>query len=144
MNYIFPYDNIIVGILIFFIGFVFHWIGQLISVVNWDFATKIGLQESILPKEYRVYERAIAVADSLIGWLYGFAAVGLFLNLPWGYKLSWFPGVIFIYHSFSFWFWTMNRNRDGNKLESNTMRVGWTIANFITGILAILLAWNAS
>lgn len=40
---IFPYANIIVGILVLIIGFVFHWIGQLISVINWDLATKLTL-----------------------------------------------------------------------------------------------------
>jgi len=144
MNYLFPYDNIVAGILVLVIGFVFHWIGQLVSIINWGFATKIGIQESKMPKEYKVYEHAIAVADSLIGWLYGIVAVGLFLNVSWGYKLAWFPGVIFVYHSFSFWFWTMNRNKDGNKLESDIMRISWFIANFITGALAILLAWNAT
>jgi hypothetical protein len=144
MNHLFPYDNIIIGILILIIGFGFHWIGQLVSIINWEFATKIGIQESELPKEYKVYEHAIAVSDSLIGWLYGFAVLGLFLNVYWGYKLAWFPGVIFLYHSFNYWFWTMNRRRDGNKLESDIMRIGWFLANFTTGILAILLAWNAS
>lgn len=143
MHYLFPYDNIVVGILIFIIGFLFHWVGQTISVINWKFATKIGLQESKLPNEYRIYEQAIAVADSLLGWLYGVAAVGLFLNAAWGYKLAWFPGVIMIYHSISFWFWTKNRNKVGNKLESNELRIGWTIVNFLTGALAIYLAWNA-
>jgi hypothetical protein len=82
-----------------------------------------------MPKEYRVYEHAIAVADSIIAWLYGFAAIGLFLNVTWGYKIVWFPGIILTYHSISFWFWTMNRNKEGNKLESNAIRIGWTIAN---------------
>lgn len=144
MNSLFPYDNYIVGVLIFIVGFVFHWIGQLISVLNWDFATKIGLQESNMPKEYRVYEHAIAVADSLLGWIYGIAAVGLIFNISWGYKLAWLPGTVFVYHGISFWFWTKNRNKDGNRLESNTMRVGWAIVNIVTGILAILLAWNAA
>lgn len=144
MTHLFPYDNIVTGILILVVGFGFHWIGQLVSVTNWGFATKIGIQETNMPKEYKVYEHAIAVADSLIGWLYGLAALGLFLNVSWGYKLAWFPGVILVYHSFSFWFWTKNRNNDGNKLESNAMRIGWSFANFVTGILAILLAWNGS
>ena len=82
MNHLFPYDNIVIGILIFIIGFIFHWLGQLISVINWNFALKIGLQESALPKEYKVYEHAIAVADSLLGWIYGVAAIGLSLMLP--------------------------------------------------------------
>ena len=144
MTHLFPYDNIVIGVLIFIVGFCFHWIGQLVSVINWKFASKIGLQEPKLPKEYKVYEHAIAIADSLIGWVYGFAALGLILNVSWGYKFAWFPGIILLYHSLSFWFWTSNRNRDGNKLESNVMRIGWSLANFATGILAILLAWNAS
>ena len=143
MNHLFPYDNIVIGILIFIIGFIFHWLGQLISVINWNFALKIGLQESALPKEYKVYEHAIAVADSLLGWIYGVAAIGLFLNASWGYKLAWIPSVVFIYHSLSFWFWTMNRRRDGHKLTSDALRIGWTLANFTTGVLTILVLWNA-
>jgi len=144
MNYLFPYDNIVAGILIFLIGFCIHWMAQLISVFNWEFATKLGLQEPGMPREYKVYEHASAAADSLIGWIYGIAAIGLFLDESWGYKLAWIPGSILLYHSISFWFWTGNRNRDGNKLESTKLRIVWTIANFITGILTILLAWNAA
>ena len=144
MNYLLPYDNIVAGILLFIVGFVFHWIGQLISVINWKFATKLGLQESGLSKEYKVYEHAIAVADSLIGWIYGIAALGLFLNAPWGYKLAWIPGSILLYHSLSFIFLTGNRNRDGNKLESDSARFTWFFVNLFTAIFTILLAWKAS
>jgi len=143
MNEIFPYANIVTGILIFIVGFCFHWIGQLICIINWEFATKLGLAERGLPKEYKVYEHGIAVADVLLGWIYGIAAIGLFISAPWGYKLAWFSGVILIYHSISFWFWTMNRRRDGNKLTPDRIRIGWTLANFITGILAVIVAWNA-
>jgi hypothetical protein len=66
MSEIFPYANIVTGILVFIVGFIFHWLGQLTSVVNWEFAKKKGLQERGLSKEYKVYEHAIAVADSLI------------------------------------------------------------------------------
>ena len=144
MNHLFPYDNIVAGILILIVGFGFHWIGQLVSSINWEYATKIGIQEPGMPKEYKVYEQAIAVSDSLIGWLYGIAALGLFLDTSWGYKLAWFPGVILLYHSLSYWFWTRNRRKDGHKLVSDTMRLGWTLANFTTGLLTIILAWNAS
>ena len=144
MNHLFPYDNIVVGILILIVGFIFHWIGQLISVINWEFATTLGLQESGMPKEYKVYEQATAVADSLIGWIYGVAAIGLFLNVYWGYKLAWIPGAIFLYHSLNFWFWNMNRNRDGHKLTSDTVRIVWTLVNFVTGLLTIFVAWNAN
>lgn len=144
MSHLFPYDNIVVGLLILVVGFGFHWMGQLVSVINWNVAQKIGLQEANLPKEYKVYEHAIAVADSLVGWIYGVAAAGLLLNASWGYTLAWFPGVILLYHSFSYWFWTRNRRREGNKLHSDTMRVGWFLVNLVTGILSIIIAWNAS
>jgi len=143
MHHLFPYDNIVVGILILIVGFGFHWIGQLLSVINWEFGTKLGLQESGMPKEYKVYEHATAVADSIIGWLYGFATIGLFLNVSWGYKLAWIPGAIFIYHSINYWFWNLNRDRDGNKLVSNSVRITWSLTNFVTGLLTILMVWSA-
>jgi hypothetical protein len=144
MDHLFPYANIVAGILVLIVGFFFHWIGQLISIINWDFATKIGLQEKGLLSEYKVYEHAIAVADVAIGWIYGVAEIGLILNTPWGFKLAWFPGIIFIYHIISFWIWTGNRNRAGHHLTPTPFRIGWTLANSITAILVILVAWNAS
>ena len=140
---IFPYANIIVGILIFIVGFLFHWIGQLISVIDWDFAKRIGLQEKKALPEYKVYEHAIAVADVMIGWIYGIAAVGLIINTSWAYKLTWFPGVVMIYHSLYYWFWVANVNKSGNPIHSSTLRTIWFLANFVTGVLAVLVAWNA-
>ena len=140
---LFPYANIIAGILIFIVGFCLHFVGQLISLVNRDFAVKIGVWEKDLILEFEVYERGIAVADVLIGWTYGIAAVGLILNAPWAYKLVWIPGVIMVYHSLSFWFWVGNQNKLGHQLNTNTFRIGWFLANFVTGILAILIAWFA-
>jgi hypothetical protein len=140
---IFPYANIIVGILIFIVGFIFHWIGQLISVIDWDFATKIGFQEKKLLPEYKVYEHAIASADVIVGWIYGVAAVGLIIDVPWAYKLAWFPGIIMIYHSFSFWFWAGNQRKSGHSITTNVFRVVWFLANFVTGVLAVLVACNA-
>jgi len=144
MNYLFPYDNIVVGLLILIVGFGFHWVGQTISVINWKFATRIGLQEAGMPREYKVYEHAIAVADSMVGWIYAISSIGLFLKAPWGYKLTWIPGVILLYHSISYWFWTLNQRRDGNILYSHALRIGWFLANFITGISAIIIAWKNS
>lgn len=140
---IFPYANIVIGILILIVGFIFHWIGQLISVINWDFATKIGLQEKKLLPEYKVYEHAIAVADVSIGWIYGIAAVGLIINISWAYRLAWIPGVIMIHHGFSFWFWSGNQIRAGHRLHASAFRIGWFLANLITGLLAVLIAWYA-
>jgi len=91
-----------------------------------------------------VYEHAIAVSDCLVGWIYGVAAIGLIMNTSWSYKILWFPGIILLYHSFNFWFWTKNRRKDGNILESNSFRIGWTLANVITGGVTILLALKAS
>ena len=141
MNQIFPYANIITGVLILIVGFIFHWVGQLISILNWEFATKIGVQEKGMIPEYRVYEEAIAVADVLIGWIYVIAGIGLILGTTWGLKLAWFPGVIFVYHSLSFWFWSKNRIKAGHRLMPDPARIIWFLANFITGILAILTAW---
>lgn len=138
---IFPYANIIVGILIFIVGFIFHWLGQLISLINWDLAVKIGIQEKNSLPEFKVYEHGIAVADVLLGWIYGIAAIGLILDIPLAYKLVWFPGVVIIYHSLSYWFWIGNQNKLGHPTTSNKLRIGWTLANFITGCLAVMIAW---
>jgi hypothetical protein len=144
MNQIFPYANIITGVLVLFVGFIFHWIGQLISLLNWEFATKIGVAEKGMLPEYRVYEEAIAVADVLIGWIYAIAGIGIILGTTWGFKLAWFPGVIFIYHSLSFWFWSKNQRKAGHRLMPDSARIIWFLANFITGILAILTAWQGA
>jgi hypothetical protein len=140
---IFPYANIIVGILVLIVGFIFHWIGQLISTIDWNFATRMGFQEKKLIPEFIVYEHAIAVADVAIGWIYGITAIGLILNTPWAYRLTWFPAVIMIYHSFSFWFWVGNQNKSGHPITPSPFRAVWFLANFITGVLAVLVAWNA-
>jgi hypothetical protein len=142
MNQVFPYDNVVAGVLVLVVGFGFHWIGQLVSVLNWDFATRIGLQEKAAPPEYKVYEHGIAMADVAIGWIYGIAGVGLIFGTSWGYQLSWVPGVVLIYHSISFWFWTRNQIRDGRRLMSESLRVVWFLANFVSGAMAILVAWR--
>ena len=80
MKVIFPYANLVMGTLVLIVGCVFHWLGQLISVCNWDFATRIGLQEPGMPSEYKIYEHAIAVADVVIGWTYAIAGVGTYLG----------------------------------------------------------------
>ncbi|NIO28659.1 MAG: hypothetical protein GTO29_08910 [Candidatus Latescibacteria bacterium] len=144
MDQLFPYAHIAAGVLIICVGFVFHWIGQFVCLIDWDFATKIGLAEKGILPEYRVYEHAIATADVAIGWIYGIAGLGLLLDTEWGYKLAWFPGVVFVYHSISYWFWTRNRRKSAHRLETSSLRIGWSAANFATGVLVILVAWNAS
>lgn len=142
MNQVFPYANIITGILILVVGFVFHWIGQLISILNWDFATKIGIQEIGMPPEYKVYEHGTAIADAAIGWIYGIAGVGLILGTQWSFRLAWVPGVVMIYHSISFLFISRNQRKAGHRFMHDSIRVAWFLANSITGALAILVAWN--
>lgn len=142
MDQIFPYANVIAGVAVLIVGFGFHWLAQLISVLNWELGTRLGLQEEGLLPEYKVYEHAIAVADVALGWIYGIAGLGLVLDTSWSYKLAWFPGVVLVYHSISVWFWTANRRRAGNQYLSDSLRVGWFLANSISGVLTILVAWN--
>ena len=144
MDQIFPAANIIAGILVLIVGFLFHWVGQLISLINWELATKIGVAEKGMIHEFRVYEQAIAAADVLIGWIYPIAGTGLILGTTWGFKLAWFPGVIFVYHGLSFWFWSKNQRKAGHRLISNSARIIWFMVNFLTGILTILTAWHGA
>ncbi|MFC1523727.1 hypothetical protein ACFL6N_02940 [Thermodesulfobacteriota bacterium] len=141
MSHLFPYANIVAGVFILIIGFCFHWLGQFISLFNWDLATRLGLQEKKMLPEYKVYEHAIAVADATFGWLYGVAAVGLFLNAEWGYKLAFIPGSLLLYHAISAWVWEGNRRTAGRGLWSDSLRIGWCTANALAGVLALLVAW---
>ena len=143
MDQIFALASTVAGVLILVIGFGFHWLGQLVSVLNWNLATRIGIQESELLPEYKVYEHAIAVADVALGWIYGLAGLGLLLGARWGYRLAWVPGVILVYHGISYWVWTGNRRRAGHGLASDSMRIGWSVANLVTGVLAVSVAWWA-
>ena len=146
MTHVFPYDNVVSGILVLVVGFCFHWLGQGLSLVNWDLATRLGLQEARMPPEYKVYEHAIAVADVAVGWIYGAVGIGLLIGAPWGYKLAWVPGVVLVYHAISFWAWTGNQLRAGQTLPTGRppFRIAWTVANLLTGGLAVLVAWNGS
>ena len=139
----FPYDNILAGTAVLIVGFAFHWIGQLVSVLNWNLATKLGLQEEGMLPEYKVYEHAIAMSDVVVAWLYGVAGIGLLLGTPWGFKLAFVPGAILVYHGLNAWFWEGNRRKAGHVLWSDTMRIGWCLANLLTGIFTILVAWTA-
>ncbi len=139
----FAHDNIVAGVGVLVVGFLVHWVGQLTSVLSWEFATRIGLQEKGLLPEYRVYEHAIAVADVIVGLVYGVAGLGLILGATWGFKLATIPGAILIYHGLSAWFWERNRRLAGHGLWSNTLRIGWCGANVVVGALALLVAWNS-
>ncbi len=144
MDQVFPYANIVTGVAVLLVGFGIHWIAQLISVLSWELGTRLGFQEEGLPPEYKVYEHAIAVADATLGWIYGLAGLGLLLDAKWGYKLAWFPGVVFVYHGITFWFWSRNQRNAGHHLTTDSLRIGWTLANIGAGALAILVAWTAN
>jgi hypothetical protein len=45
INHLFQYASIITGILVFIMGFDFHWIGQSISIMNRNLAMRIGIRE---------------------------------------------------------------------------------------------------
>jgi hypothetical protein len=144
MDQVFPYANIVAGVLVLIVGFGFHWLGQLVCVINWEVATKLGIAEKGLKPEYKAYEHAIAVADVALGWIYGIAGIALIIDAQLGYKLAWFPGVVMIYHSITFWFLTANRRKAGHQYTTDSVRITWFLMNFVTGVLAVLVAWNAS
>ena len=144
MEALFPYAHLVTGTLVLLVGFGAHWLGQLVSLLNWELATRLGLQEKDLLPEYRVYEHAIAVADVSVGWIYGLAGVGLLMNAGWGYRLAWIPGAILVYHAISAWFWEGNRRQAGHGLWSDALRIAWCGINLVTGVLALLTAWFAS
>jgi hypothetical protein len=142
MDQLFPYANVVAGVLVLLIGFGLHFGGQLFSVIDWDRATDLGLQEPGMRPEHRAYEHAIAVSDVLIGWTYAIAAVGLILDASWAYAWAWIPGVVLTYHALGFWFWTRNHLAAGVDYSTTRtpVRQIWAIANLATGILTILVA----
>ena len=136
--------SILTGILVLVVGFIFHWVGQLISVLNWSLATRLGLQESDMLPEHKVYEHGTAVADVMIGWVYGVVGVGLLVGAEWSFSLSWIPGAILSYHALSFWFWEANRRKAGLPYFSNRGRLTWGGSNLLTGALCLYLAWTGT
>jgi hypothetical protein len=52
--------------------------------------------------------------------------------------------VVLVYHSLSFWFWTANQGRAGHRAISSSFRIGWALANFVTGVLAVVVAWTGA
>ncbi len=142
MDQIFPYANVVAGVLVLLVGFGLHFGGQLVSVVDWQLATRLGLQEAGMRPEHRNYEHAIAAADVLIGWTYGIAGIGLILDAPWAYVWAWLPGAILTYHALQFWFWTGNHRRSGDDYSTtrNPARFVWAVANLATGILTLFVA----
>jgi hypothetical protein len=142
MDQIFPHANVVAGVLVLLIGFGIHFVAQGISVIDWDLATKLGLQETGMRPEHKSYEHGIAVADTLIGWTYGIAGVGLVIDASWGYAWAWIPGAILTYHALSFWFWTDNHRKSGDHYSTtkNPTRSAWAVANLATGVLTLLVA----
>lgn len=142
MTLIFPYANVVAGLLVLIVGFGFHFVGQLISLVDWDLATRLGLQEAGLRPEYRHYEHAIAVSDVLVGWTYLIAAIGLIIDAPFGYVWAWLPGAILTYHAVAFWLWTGHHRAAGDDYPTTRppMRQVWAVSNLVTGLLTLAVA----
>ena len=142
MDQIFPGANVVVGVMLLIVGFGFHFVGQLISVVDWDRATRWGLQEEGAPPDSRAYEHGIAVADVLVAWTYGIAGVGLVADASWGYLWAWIPGAVLTYHALGFWFWTAEQRKRGVQISTTKQpfRIAWTVANLTTGVLTLLVA----
>jgi hypothetical protein len=139
---VFPHANIVAGVLVLIVGFGFHFLGQLYSLLNLEGAIELGIQEADMPEEYRAYELGIAVADVLIGWTYAIAGVGLIADASWAYVWAWIPGVALTYHGLSHWFWTRNQQRAGydRTFTRWPARHIWLVANLTTGLLAIAVA----
>ena len=139
---IFPQANIVAGVLVLVVGFGFHFLGQFYSVLNWSRAMELGLQEAESTPEYRAYEHGIAVADSMLGWTYAIAGIGLVADTAWGYVWAWLPAVVLTYHALSFWFWTRNQLRLGYEapITQRPWRPLWFVANLGTGLLTIAVA----
>ena len=142
MDQIFPQANVVAGVLVLAVGFGFHFLGQLYSVLDLEGAIELGIQEADAPEEYRTYELGIAVADVLVGWTYAIAGVGLVVDAAWGYTWAWLPGGVLTYHALSFWFWTRNQQRAGfdRPFTRWPARHLWFVANLTTGLLTIAVA----
>ena len=141
MSALFPYANQIAAVCVIVVAFGFHFCGQLISVLNWSLACRLGLQEGDDPPDYYPYEHGTAMGDVLIGWTYPVAAVGLLMGKHWGYALAWLPGSVLLYHSLCAWFWEVDRRAMGNGKWTDGFRALWCGANFATGGLTIAVAW---
>jgi len=141
MMELFAYAHIVAGFLVLIIGFVFHFIGQFISLIDWKMAVSLKIAEKEMLPEYKDYEQGMAMADVLIGWTYFFIGVGLIFGTSWSFKLAWIPGVIFTYHSLSFWFWSGKQEQKGHRYRSTPGKTGWFLANLLSGILILLVAW---
>ena len=138
---LFPYANIVAGALVLVVGFGFHFGGQLFSILNWSRAVELGLQERGMHPETRAYEHGTAMADALLGWSYGVAALGLIFGADWGYKLAFVPGSVLLYHGLCAWFWEAGRRRAGHGLWTERFRIIWCGANVGTGLFALAVAW---
>ncbi|MGI9622567.1 MAG: hypothetical protein ACR2PK_07000 [Acidimicrobiales bacterium] len=141
MDQIFPGANVLAGLLVLVVGFGVHFGAQLTSLLNWDLATKWGLQEAGMRSEHRTYEHAIATSDVLVGWTYGIAGIGLLMDASWAYAWAWIPGAILTYHALGFWAWTRSHRANGDHYATtkNPFRPIWTVANLGTGILTLLV-----
>jgi hypothetical protein len=132
------------GAALLVVGFGFHFLGQALSLHDWSLAERLGLQEKDATAAQQDYERGFAVADVLIGWLYGPIAIGLWFEAPWAFKAAFLPGVVFTYHAVGFWFWTARQARGGRPGIAGPKRVLWAAVNLACGLLLLGVAWVAA
>ena len=143
MDQVFPYANIVAGVLVLVVGFGFHWIGQLVSVLNWDTAQRSASRKWRCCPSTRSTKTPSPRPTSRWAGSMALPLPASCLARTGATSLPGIPGVVLVYHAFSYWFWTGNRRKAGHKLVSDSMRIGWPVANFVTGTLAIVVAWNA-
>jgi len=141
MYELFPYSNILAGVLVLIVGFGIHWLNQLSLFLNWELMPRHGFGINLADSP-EGYDRLIAISDMVIGWLYGIIGIGLFMGTEWGLTLAWLPGIILTLEGISYWIVTGKKHPRGKKYPYFT-RIEWSALNLITGLYIIAVAWNA-
>ena len=141
MSPLFPYANVLTAILLLIVGFGLHFVSQFISILDWERACRIGLQDKNIPPDALHYEHGTATADVAIAWIYGVAAIGLMMNAPWGYKLAFIPVSILLYHGMCAWEWERDRRAAGKGIWTDGFRLARCGANILAGLAVLVVAW---
>ena len=141
MEELFPYSNILGGVLVLIVGFGIHWLNRVALYLHWEFMPRHGFG-IIFGDSQNNYNRWITISDMTIGWLYGVIGVGLILGMDWGYDLAWIPGVILTLEGISYWINNGKKKSDPAQYTYFTPSE-WKVLNLLTGLFVIIIAWNA-